>query len=138
VLPGLTAKFINTGKVRFVFREFPRDNLDAAVYMLARCLDSSKYMPFVGVMFENQEKWAFAEGDPVARLLEFAKQAGFTEDSFKKCLSDQALLDKLLAGRERAVDVFKVNSTPTLFVNGIRFEGDLAELEGLLAKLGVN
>ncbi len=139
VLPGLKSKYIDTGKVRLVYREFARDNLDAAVYMLARCLEPSKYMTFIGVMFEKQEVWAFADGDPLPRLLDFAKQAGFTDETFKTCLSDQKLLENLMSVRTRAVDSFKVNSTPSVFVNGVRFQGNtLPELEQLLAKLGAN
>jgi protein-disulfide isomerase len=62
-------------------------------------------------------------GNPVPSLFEIAKQAGFTQETFDKCLTDQALLDKITAGRTRASDKFQINATPTFFINGKRLEG---------------
>ena len=56
-------------------------------------------------------------------LSKIARQAGFTEDSMRTCLRDQALMDKILEGRRRAADEFGVNSTPTFFINGKRLAG---------------
>lgn len=134
VMPGLTSKFIETGKVRFIFREFPLDNLAFAAAMLARCAGPEKFFPFVDAMFVKQEEWAFGQGDPVPRLFNMAKQAGFTKQTFDSCLRDQKLLDGLAEMRKRANEKFGVNSTPTVFVNGQLVKGlaDLAAIEKLL------
>ena len=120
VFPALKEKYVETGKVRFIVREFPLDNLAAAASMMARCAGDGKALPMIGVLFQKQEEWAFVRGDPRPELFKFAKQAGFTQESFEKCLTDQALLDKIVAIRATAAEKFGVNGTPTFFVNGKR------------------
>ena len=140
VWPEFKKKYVDTGKVRYVFREFPLDDLAAAASMLARCAGGDKAFPLIEVMFEKQQEWAFGEGNPVPRLFEIAKQAGFTQESFDKCLTDQKLLDDITAGRTRASDVFGVQATPTFYINGKKLDGGPtldkfdAMIEPLLAK----
>lgn len=124
--PELKKRYIDTGKVRYIFREFPLDNLAAAVFMLARCSgekDSSKYFAMIDTMFRQQRTWAIEK--PIPPLMAITKQAGFTEESFNACLANQKILDGIEAVRKRAVDVFKVDSTPTFFINGAKFPGAL-------------
>jgi len=123
VWPEFKKKYVDTNKVRYVFREFPLDNLAAAASMLARCTGGDKAFPLIEVLFEKQQEWAFGEGNPVPRLFEIAKQAGFTQESFDKCLTDQKLLDEITAGRSRASDVFGVSATPTFYINGKKLDG---------------
>ena len=123
VFPAFKAKYIDTGKVRFITREFPLDNMAAGASMLARCVDPDKAFAFIDNLFQTQDAWAHGEGNAVTRLFEAAKPAGFTKESFDKCLTDQALLDKINNGRTRAGDKFQINSTPTFFVNGKRLTG---------------
>ncbi len=124
VWPKFKEKYIATNKVRYIFREFPLDNLAAAASMLARCTGNDKAFTLIEVLFEKQKDWAFGEGNPVPRLFEIAKQAGFTQESFDKCLTDQKLLDDITAGRTRASDVFGVSATPTFYVNGKKLVGE--------------
>lgn len=137
VFPDLKTKYIDTGKVRFIMREFPLDNLAAAASMLSRCAGGGdKTYGMVEAMFKTQAEWAFKEGSPVPRLFELAKQAGFTQESFDKCLTDQKLLDQITAQRTRASDVFGVNSTPAFFINGKRLQGSsLADFDKALEPL---
>ena len=123
VLPTLKEKYIDTGKVRLIFREFPLDNLAAAASMLARCAGGDKSAPLVATFFEKQEEWAFVKGSPLPALLKIAEPAGFTKESFDKCLNDQNLLDGIVAVGERGRRSFGVSSTPTFFVNGAKLEG---------------
>jgi protein-disulfide isomerase len=123
VWPEFKKKYVDTNKIYFVFREFPLDNLAAAASMLARCAGGDKTFPLIEVLFEKQADWAFTEGNPVPKLFELAKQAGFTQESFDKCLTDQKLLDNITAGRTRASDVFGVSATPTFFINGKKLDG---------------
>jgi protein-disulfide isomerase len=122
VWPEFKKKYVDSGKVYYVFREFPLDNLAAAASMLARCAGGDKTFPLIEVLFAKQAEWAFVEGNPVPKLFEIAKQAGFTQESFDKCLTDQKLLDEITGGRTRASDVFGVSATPTFFVNGKRLQ----------------
>ncbi len=118
VFPELKKKYIDTNKVRFVFREFPLDPRAFAASMLARCAGGDKTFPLISALFETQADWAFVKDNPTAKLFEVSKQAGFTQDTFDKCLTDQALLDKLTANHRRASEVFGVAATPTFFING--------------------
>jgi protein-disulfide isomerase len=123
--PALKTKYIDTGKVRFIFREFPLDELAVAASMLARCAATEKDnkaaapekgLAMISVLFNSQEKWAVRE--PIPPLLQIAKQAGFTQATFDECLKDQKLYEAILAMRERGSKDYKVESTPTLFING--------------------
>ena len=89
--------------------------------MLTRCIDKSKSFDLVETLFATQDKWAV--NDALPKLLEIAKQAGFTKETFETCLKDQSLLDKLIAGRKSAAERFQIASTPTFFINGKRFQG---------------
>jgi protein-disulfide isomerase len=120
VFPELKTKYVDSGKVRFIMREFPLDNLAAAASMLARCAGGEKTFPMIETLYEKQADWAFTQGNPVPKLFDIAKQAGFTQESFDKCLTDQKLLDQITGGRTRASDTFGVSSTPTFFINGKR------------------
>ena len=123
IYPQVKEKYVDTGKVRFIFREFPLDNLAAAASMLARCSGEGKTLPMISVLFSKIEDWAFVRDKPVPALFELAKQAGFTKESFETCLKDQSLLDKILAQRKKASEEFGVTSTPTFFINGEKLEG---------------
>jgi protein-disulfide isomerase len=129
VLPDLKTKYVDTGKVRLVFREFPLDPRAFAASMLARCAGGDKTLPLIGALFEKQADWAHVKENPTPKLFEIAKQAGFTQESFDKCLTDQALLDKLTAIRTRAAETFGVSATPTFYVNGKKLT-DPPTLEG--------
>ncbi len=117
VWPKLKEKYVDTGKVRFIMREFPLDDLAAAASMLARCAGDGKTYPMITALFDKQDDWAFVR-NPLPELFKFAKQAGFTQESFDKCLTDQKLLDDITAIRSRASDTFGVGATPTFFING--------------------
>lgn len=123
VFPKLKEQYIDTGKIQFIMREFPLDNLAAAASMLARCSGDGKTFAMIDVLFEKQADWAFVKSNPVPALMELAKQAGFTKESFETCLKDDELLKKIMARRERAASQFGVNSTPTFFVNGTKLAG---------------
>ncbi|MEO1105441.1 MAG: DsbA family protein [Pseudomonadota bacterium] len=113
-------EYIDTGKAKFILREFPFDPLAAAVFMLARCADD-KYYDVVDLYFETQRQWAVRQGAlPVIRSL--AKQAGFTDQSFEACLTDQKLLDGINAVKDAGY-AKGVRATPTIFIDGVKLEG---------------
>ena len=126
--PELKKKYIDTGKVRFIFREFPFEPVATAAFMLARCMPDDKYFPMVSTLFETQKAWAFGN-DPAAGLLQVARQAGMSQQEFEKCLTDQALADKVQASALYANKELGVNATPTFFINGKKLSGALAMTE---------
>lgn len=121
--PALKKDFIDTGKVRFIFRAFPLDPVATAASMLTRCAPADKYYDMIDLFFDNQKDWAFVQ-DPLSGLLSMAKQAGFTQMSFESCLSNQKLLDQLNSVKETAYKQFGVNATPTFFINGQKLTGE--------------
>lgn len=123
VFPSIKSKYIDTGKVRFVLREFPLDNLAAAAAMLARCAGGDATPAMISVLFKTQEKWAFVRGSAVPELFKLAQQAGFTQEKFDTCLNDKKTLELIVAARDKAGKEFGVNSTPTFFINGKRLKG---------------
>lgn len=140
VLPTIKEKYIETGKVRLVMREFPLDNLAAIASMAARCAGEGKSLPLITAMFAKQDDWAFVRPDPRPALFNIVKQAGFTQESYDKCITDQKLLDDIVAIRERGAEVFGVDATPSFFINGKRFNGSPSfeefekVFEGILTK----
>jgi protein-disulfide isomerase len=121
--PELKKKYIDTGKVRFIFREFPLDSLALAGSMLARCAGKDKYFPMIEALFAQQKDWVVKQ--PLQPLLNIAKQAGFTEQTFNECLENKQLETGVMEISKRAATAFNVNSTPTLFINGKIYRGAL-------------
>jgi protein-disulfide isomerase len=120
--PELQKRYIDTGKVRFIFREFPLDALAAAGFMLARCAGKDKFVPVVEALFAKQREWMVEK--PIEPLRDIAKQFGFTQQTFDDCLTNQKVLDGIQEVRDRAAEKLGVNSTPTFFINGKKFNGD--------------
>lgn len=122
--PEIKKRYIDTGKVRYILRDFPLDNLAGAVFVLAHCAannDANKYYSMVETFFREQQTWAVEK--PVPPLMAIAKQAGMTEQSFNACLENQKAWDAMESVRQRAIKQFKVESTPTFFINGTQVDG---------------
>lgn len=131
ILPGIRTKYVEPGRVKLVFREFPLNPLDTAASMLARCSlgeaanasgDQARYFALIETFFAQQRSWA-TSNNPLQALMAIARQAGFTQAAFEACLNRQPVLEGLNAVRDRAMREFSVNSTPTLFLNGRRIVG---------------
>jgi protein-disulfide isomerase len=123
VYPTLKSKYIDTGKVKYILREFPLDPLATAGFMLARCA-GDKREAMVALLFAQQKNWAFVD-KPLDGLSNIVKQTGMSQDGFEKCLKDQALYDKVNLVRDRGAEKFGVNATPTFFINGKRVSGEM-------------
>ncbi|AMM85435.1 DsbA family protein [Martelella sp. AD-3] len=123
--PAIKENYIDTGKVYYIFREFPFDPRAMAAFMLARCAPNGKYVPFMDMMLSQLRTWATAE-DGSAAMLQMAKLAGFTQESFQACLTDQKLLDEINSVRERGAEEFGISATPTFLINGKKYSGDMS------------
>ena len=125
VFPKIKSEYVDTSKVRYVFREFPLDIKAAAGSMLARCIakdDAGKYFAVVDMLFKQQNDWVLK--NTAETLTRIGKQAGLSQEAVEACLKDQALLDKIVADQKYASEVLKVDSTPTFFVNGDKIKGE--------------
>jgi protein-disulfide isomerase len=120
----LKRRYIDTGKVLFILREFPLDRLGAAGFLLARCAGKDKYMAVVEALFANQRDWLVNE--PMAPLKDIARKFGFTDKSFKECLANQEALARMNTARDSAAQKLGIEATPTFFVNGKKLVGDLS------------
>jgi protein-disulfide isomerase len=134
VFPMLRSRYIDAGKVRFVFREFPLDIAAAAASMLARCIgkdDPEKYLAVVATLFKQIDQ-LMAQTKDTLKLV--GKLNGMSEQELESCEKDQALLDKLAADQRYALQTLKVTSTPTFFVNGQKLQGAMSfeELEAII------
>ena len=123
VFPKVKEKYIDTGKVRYVFREFPLDGLALAASMLARC-SGDKYFPMIDALFATQKTWAVPGAEGKEKLAQVAKQAGISQAEFDKCLADKDLFNKIVLIRQKGNEEFQVDSTPSFFVNGKRLKGE--------------
>ena len=124
VFPMLKSKYIDTGKVRFVFREFPLDIKAVAASMLARCIagdDAGKYFDAVSQLFKQQDQLLGQTQDTLKLIGK--QQSGMSEEAVETCEKDQALLDKLSASQTFAFEKLKVDVTPTFFINGEKVKG---------------
>ncbi len=132
--PALKAKYVDTGKVRFIMREFPLDPLATAGFMLARCANDEKWYPVLDLLYKTKETWGHAQ-NPADALLQTVRQAGFTQESFETCLRNDKLFQDVRSVADRAANEFGVNSTPTFFINGEKRTGALTlqEFDKILA-----
>ena len=136
VWPALKAKYVDTGKAKFILREFPLDPLSIAAFMLARCAGPEKRDAMIDRLFDHQADWAFA-ANALYKLKEQALAAGMTEAGFDACLKNQDLLDNVKKMRDLAASGLEINATPTFFVNGQRLSGghNLDSFDQILAPI---
>jgi protein-disulfide isomerase len=136
VLPQLKAKYIDTGKVKLVFRDFPLDGRATLAAMVARCARPERYFGFLDALFRSQAQWGRAE-DPKKALAQVARIGGMGDAEFDACMKNEALLHSINKSRADGESQFKVNSTPTFIINGKKEESarDLASFEKILQPL---
>lgn len=135
-LAVIRRKYIATGKVRLIKREFPYDPRALAAFMLARCAPKEQYNALIDVLFTKFMSWVPVE-DAITPLKQIAKLSGFTDKSFKACLANEDLMKKLNAGFERGKKEFGITASPTFFINGEKYVGSLtvAEMSAIIDNL---
>ena len=125
IFPELKKDYIDTGKVQFIFREFSRNSLDVAAFLLARCVGDDKAFAAIELLFATQDKWAFVD-KPLEPLIAAMRPAGLTHDQAMACLKDQAKADAMLAVGKRAEEEIKMTGTPTFVIDGKVYGGELS------------
>jgi protein-disulfide isomerase len=121
-LPLLKRDYIDTGKVRLVYRDFPFDEVALRAAMLARCIGPERYFGFLEVLFKQQATWSRAPV-PLDALAQLARVAGIGDTAFRACLADRALEEYVLKGRLEGQSLHDVNSTPTFIIGGAKYAG---------------
>ncbi len=122
ILPDLKARYIDTGKARLVYRDFPFDRAALLAAALAHCAGPDRYFDFLSVLFGSQKTWSRAP-DPAAALKRIGRLGGLTGDEIDACFTNKALIDRILRERLTGAQVFEVDSTPTFFINGQKLLG---------------
>jgi protein-disulfide isomerase len=132
---ALKEKYIDTGKVYFVLREYPLDPLALAAAMVARCAPEDDYFAIVDAMFTEQENWAYVE-NPAPALLGLVSPYGFTDESFSACLKDKSIGDGIVDVARRG-QAFGVSGTPSFFFNGEKHGGamNLERIDAIVEEL---
>jgi protein-disulfide isomerase len=123
VLPHVKQQWIDTGKAKLVFRDFPLDREAMAAEIVARCAPPAHYYPLIDMIFANQDKWV-AEKDWQAALQRLVQLAGIGRKQFDACLADKAIADQVVQSRLIASQQLGVDATPTLFINGKEYKGE--------------
>ena len=124
VFPELKKDYIDTGKVRYFFREFPRNPLDVAAFVLARCIGDDKAFAAIELLFAEQDKWAFVDKPPEP-LIAAMRPTGLTHDQAMACLKDQKKADGIVAIGKRATDEIKMDGMLTFVIDGKVYGGEL-------------
>src|SRR5260221_11294152 len=136
IMPELKARYVETGKAKVVYRDYPLDQWALKAAMLARCAPDDKYFNFIDVLFQNQGTWATAK-DPKAALERIAKLGGLSSEKFEACLANKSLEDAILAQSFKGQKEFDITGTPTVIVNGKKVETphSFADLDKILKPL---
>jgi len=122
ILPTLKSDYIDTGKLLYVYRDFPLNRTALWGAMTANCLEGQRYWSFLNVLYDQQRSWAFVPRDAsdsqaLGPLYQLAQLAGFSEEKFLSCLEDEATFERLVSGIQYAEDTYGIDATPTIIVN---------------------
>ncbi len=127
VFPQVKAELIDTGKLRYTFKDYPLDQLALTAAMVARALPPERYEPFVQALLASQNRWAFTRGaNSTEEIWKTAALAGMSRATFDATVADQALKSAILAGQSEAEKNFQIDSTPTFIIQGRKHSGELA------------
>ena len=122
--PRMRTEYVDTGKVRFIARDFPlnRPALDAAI--LAHCAGPERYFAFVETLFNTFDNWTRA-ANYLSALGQIGQLGGISEGQFQVCLDDQSLETKILSSILEAQESYDIKSTPSFIINGKKYEGGM-------------
>lgn len=136
VLPTLKKDYVETGKVRYIYRDFPLDRMALGAAMIARCAGRDSFFGFIDTFYAAQGQWAQAS-NPIGALGNLARLGGMSQKTFDSCLENADAQNAILKQRLEAANEFGIQATPTIFVNGARYSGgmSLPQLRTLLDRL---
>jgi protein-disulfide isomerase len=125
-MPEVEKNLIQPGKVRFVFHDFPLDQVALTAAMVARYLPPPQYYPFITALFANQDRWAFARGvNSTDEIWKMAALAGMSRATFEQAIADTTLRTWILQQQQSDQDRWKIDSTPSFVINGQKYSGEM-------------
>ncbi len=122
--PAIKKEYIVTGKIKFIYRDFPLDQFALAAAMMARCSAKERYFGVVDVIFRTQREWV-RNPNPRKALEQIGKIVGVSENTYEACVTDKVVHDGIMKMRNDAVEKYKVRTTPTFVVNEKKINGGL-------------
>lgn len=139
VMPEVKTKLVDTGRVRFIYRDFPLDQIALKAAQVSRYMPLQEYYPFVEALFASQNDWAFQQGENYHdRIYKYAALAGMDQATYDQAWNDDALGQWILAGQQQDEKTYGIDATPTFILNGLKHPGamDYAGFEALVVKAG--
>ena len=133
VMPSIKKKYIDTGKIFFTYKDFPLDKFALKASIISRCSGNEKFFSFLDVFYRKQSSWTKTQ-DPFKSLIKIAKVGGIKDEDIKVCVSNKSIEDGLLKDRLDSSKKFDITATPTIYLNGEKYNGDLT-LEALEFKI---
>lgn len=132
---ALKEKYVDSGKVRFIYREFPFDGLALRAAMLARCSGEKRFFPMLDVLFRQQKSWSRSK-TPLLDLAKIGRLAGVGQAQFDACMADEALANIVINNRLTGEKEHDVKSTPSFVINGDLISGNktLTQFDEILAR----
>ena len=121
IFPEIYEKYIQTGKVKFIFRDFPLDKQALFAAILANCAPKEKYFDFVKLIFNTTEKWISVEGEFLKKLKNIGKMGGLSNDQIESCFRDENMVDLAINSRSNGEKKFNITSTPSFIINGKKY-----------------
>ncbi len=121
-LPKIKQTYIDTGKAKLVYRDFPFGALALAAAMVARCAGPAKYFGMIEILFRSQDKWSLSR-NPLVEIKRVARFGGISAAGVDECLDNEPLMKSIQQGKAAAIKQFDVNSTPTFFIGETRIDG---------------
>lgn len=124
--PQVKAKLIDTGKIHYIFHDFPLDQVALTAAMVARALPAERYEPFIGALFASQDRWAFAQGvNSTDEIWKMAALAGMSRATFDATIADTPFRDAILAAQKVDAAKWNIDSTPSFVINGEKHAGEM-------------
>ena len=117
--PQVKAELVETGRIRFVWNDFPLDEIALSAAMIARGLPALRYEAFISTLFQTQNRWAFAQGQQLDELARMAALAGMNRADFDRVLADEPFKRGVLEARLASQNRWQIRATPS-FVFGSR------------------
>ena len=133
VMPILKEKYIEKGLIHFTYKDFPLDKFALKASMIARCAGNEKFFKFLDVFYKKQKDWTRTK-DPFKSLLKIAKFGGLKDEELKVCIGNKSIEDGILKQRLNSSKKYDIKATPTLYLNGEKYNGDLT-IEALESKI---
>ena len=120
----LKKEYIETGKVKFIYRDYPLDRLALAAAMMARCAPKERYYPIIEIIYRTQENWA-KQADPTAALSQIGLLSGISKDAYDNCLRNKEIYEGVMKIRNEGREKFNIQSTPTILMNEKKINGNI-------------